>query len=354
MTWALAEISQLIAVSYALRASLKTLKSISITNSIESIIKNNKMNEAGDVLMFWSIFALFLMWEVHIEFLVRWIPCYYYVKSLFILAMAFTKLRLTHVVFYDFLIPFIDRLNKYLKMGSFEKLPSASEVIINVPFFIIMLCFPFQNTKNISDINDKNKEKNKLFVYDEYKDNLSSDECQINIENKDYIYGEDDDIKKNKGEDNIEVEIDSNEIHNNNDLFELSPEQLLSNTLDNNMSPPNLHRCNKDRILESSRRLSSMLPVIKKIKASYDEDYNDKENIFLPDSLDMDDINNKSPNKVLSSKKLQSTPPPKPPRRIQNSSLSFNYMSPTSQIETSPSKRLSNSIFKSVRKVNLY
>jgi hypothetical protein len=355
MTWALAEISQLIAVSYSLRASLKTLKNISIINSIETINKNNKQNEAGEVLMFWSIFALFLMWEVHIEFLVKWIPCYYYAKSLFILAMAFTKLRLTHVVFYDFLIPFIDRLNRYFKMGSFSKLPSASDVLINVPFFIILLCFPFLDSKN-SSINI-NKTKGKEI--------LSSNENQINNEKEDYIYGEEDCIETNKKEDNIinryiEVEIDSNEIQYNNDSFELSHEQLLSNSL-SNTPPLKLHSCNKDRILESSRRLSSMLPVIKKIKASYDEDYNDKENIFFPDSVDtdynLDEINNKSPHKVLSPSEKQSTPtpPPKPPRRaIPNASQSSKYMSPISPLEISPSRRLSNSIFKSVRNVNLY
>ena len=77
MTWALAEVAQLFAVSYSVRASLKRLKRLASCPTEEG---GRSLAGLQECLMFWVVHGLCLVFERHFEVLVRWFPGYYYLK----------------------------------------------------------------------------------------------------------------------------------------------------------------------------------------------------------------------------------------------------------------------------------
>lgn len=177
MTFWLSELSEIVAVGYSLRASLKMLKLLSqsqeatasnnkadgvddgkgdndnnvdsgvgTTGEVEGVVQNEKqIMDAAGTLMFWTIFALYLIWEKHFEFLIRWFPGYYYAKAAFIMTMALTKLRITHIVFYDVLVPGIDWIYAYLRLNELGKI-SWRELLLSLPIYLFLLIFPVHLT----------------------------------------------------------------------------------------------------------------------------------------------------------------------------------------------------------------
>jgi hypothetical protein len=120
-----------IGVGKALISSLKVLKSLS--QKKEKKLNNQK---ALDILMFWSLFAFFSMWENSFEFILKRFPGYHYCKAAFVLIISFPQLKITNLVFKDILVPFINKTNAI--MQTYFKW----ELFISIPEIILLLIFP--------------------------------------------------------------------------------------------------------------------------------------------------------------------------------------------------------------------
>ena len=94
MTYLLFKGVQLFSVAYTVRSSLKALKVITSEQAEDEEVVEN----AKEALMFWSIQGLLLAFDQYLEFLVRWFPGYYYIKSAFLLLICFPNLRFTQYV----------------------------------------------------------------------------------------------------------------------------------------------------------------------------------------------------------------------------------------------------------------
>jgi TB2/DP1, HVA22 family len=136
MSCAFVQIGQLISVALSLRSSLKCLKGLS-SHSSDGVNKGHRSSEQQ--LMFWVVFALLSMYEKYFEFIFRWIPCYYYAKLVFILAISFPSLRITNLIFWDFHVVIIDYVYKILNTGNTR---TAYAMAMDFPFFILLLIFP--------------------------------------------------------------------------------------------------------------------------------------------------------------------------------------------------------------------
>ncbi len=264
MTWILSEVSELVAVAYSIRSTLKMLKHLSNinqnstdTSTMEKMHSSKSMkdieNESRGALMFWSVFALYMMWERHLEFTIRWFPGYYYLKSFFIIVIAIPKLRIINLVFNDLVVPILEYLHKYI--GKHE-IPSASQFILLLPIYILLLCFP-------SIIDEETNEKQ-----------IVNNEIDTNVEiNRiDSQYDDYDEVELVNDE-NV-IRITSNSISNVVDE-EVSDQKFSPNSKTINTAPYCVlyddHIVDDDDIIkvkvrESSRRLSSLLPMIKQIE----------------------------------------------------------------------------------------
>lgn len=116
-----------------LRNTLKLLKGFSNTSL--------SITETGTgILMFWSIFSIIIIWELYFEFLFCWFPFYYYFKSIFIILMSFPRLKFTHNIFFQFLIPTFEWFHyHYNNISEFDWIT----FIITLPVHIILFIFPF-------------------------------------------------------------------------------------------------------------------------------------------------------------------------------------------------------------------
>ena len=137
MTWALAKVCKVFAMAVALRNSLKLLKGLSS--------KKKTLTEAGyGVLMFWAIFGFFILWEQYFEYFVRWVPTYYYLKSFFIVLMAYPQLRFTNYIFVNVIVYAIDCIHN--SFGDWHHL-SAADVAFMIPLNVAMFIFPLHLSK---------------------------------------------------------------------------------------------------------------------------------------------------------------------------------------------------------------
>jgi hypothetical protein len=140
MTWALAKVCKVFALAVSLRNSLKLLKGISSGKKC--------ITEAGyGVLMFWAIFGFFVLFEQYFEILVRWIPTYYYVKSFFIVLMAYPQLRFTNYIFQNVVVYIIEYLHN--SFGDYTSL-SVADIVLLAPIKIALLFFPVHIVKEPS------------------------------------------------------------------------------------------------------------------------------------------------------------------------------------------------------------
>ena len=74
MVWAVAKISRIFAVFWAVRHTLKTLKKVSRTEC-ETLRDYRERSEAcSDALVFWIVFGFIVFWEHFLEIFTRWIP----------------------------------------------------------------------------------------------------------------------------------------------------------------------------------------------------------------------------------------------------------------------------------------
>lgn len=136
MTYALAQVSELVAVALALRSSLKCLKGLSASTSQKGILVDGR---ATDQLMFWVVFAILSMYEKYLEFILRWIPGYYYAKFFYILSITFPQLKITNLIFWDFWVVLVNNAYKLLIDESSKTLYDTA---LDVPFILLLLIFP--------------------------------------------------------------------------------------------------------------------------------------------------------------------------------------------------------------------
>lgn len=134
MTWAFAKASKLFAIAYTLRSTLKLLKRYS---------NDEKIDTKYGVLMFWTIFGVFVVWEEHMEYFFRWIPFYYYLKAFFILFMTFHQLGFTKYVFTKFYIPFMGHVHhsvdySLLLVAEYKN----TFTLLNTMALIVVIIFP--------------------------------------------------------------------------------------------------------------------------------------------------------------------------------------------------------------------
>jgi hypothetical protein len=157
MTFALAQICQLVAVALSLRSSMKCLKGLSSSKV------NIKDERSTGQLMFWVIFALLSMYEQYLEFIIRWIPGYYYVKASFIVAISIPRLKITSLVFWDGVVVLINRVYKLLFD---ENTRTGYEMAMDAPFYILLLFFPTlgNNGRVLNQMTDRNSSFIEKFV----------------------------------------------------------------------------------------------------------------------------------------------------------------------------------------------
>jgi hypothetical protein len=156
MTFALAQICHLVAVALSLRSSMKCLKGLSSSKV------NIKDERSTDQLIFWVIFALLSMYEQYLEFVIRWIPGYYYVKALFIVAISIPRLKITSLVFWDGVVVLINRVYELLFD---ESTRTGYEIAMDAPFYILLLLFPtLGNNGVLNQMTDKSSSFMEKFV----------------------------------------------------------------------------------------------------------------------------------------------------------------------------------------------
>jgi hypothetical protein len=177
MTYALVQICHLVAVALSLRSSMKCLKGLSSSKVIK------KDERSTDQLMFWVIFALLSMYEQYFEFLIRWIPGYYYAKAVFIVAISIPRLKITSLVFWDGVVVLINRVYKLLFD---ENTRTGYEIAMDAPFYILLLLFPtLGNNSVLNQMTDKNSSFMEKFVLEDLPQTIHE-----NIAKFDEIYCE--------------------------------------------------------------------------------------------------------------------------------------------------------------------
>jgi hypothetical protein len=144
MTWAFAELSQLLTVFFATLKSFKLLKAISLKTEEEFFEDSELLTASQDALMFWSIFAVWRIYLYLMERWLRWIPGYYYLKAAYMISIAFPQLRIMHVVFYDVLAPSVERLEyEVLKYEKYFTPENLIDFGAKLPFIIIFILCPW-------------------------------------------------------------------------------------------------------------------------------------------------------------------------------------------------------------------
>lgn len=263
MTWLLCKVCELLAIGYSVRLSLKMLKRLVISDNSNSnissttdITSNNTTEpnsntksyetDAKEVLMFWSIYGIYSIWERHFEFIIRWFPGYYYAKSFFIVCITFHKLKLTHIVFYQFLIPTLELMNKYMNMSDTT---SAIHFILTIPLHMLLLVLP-----NIMDNNTITSDKDGIIVRKGVRDvSLNKSDMNVMLDSHD----DDADVISSFDIDTDGMDVEQQQQHVSTPT---SPSKRINLIYDDAIADE------EDIIVvqmkESSRRLSSLLPPI--------------------------------------------------------------------------------------------
>ena len=138
MTWALAKLAKLFAACNALRSSLKLLKSASVPHPKMHVKKI-------EILMFWDIYGLFVVFEMYFEWTIRWIPLYFYCKSFALIVLSFPSLRITTLVFHSYVVPMCEWFHCMLRR---DKDFATSQInpwrmICTMPLLLATILFPF-------------------------------------------------------------------------------------------------------------------------------------------------------------------------------------------------------------------
>ena len=140
-------------VAYGTRSSLKQLRVLTESppeggGSVRKKERQEVLQDARDTLMFWSLFGLCQVFSSYLEFLVCWLPGYYYLKSVALLLVTFPKLRFTHAVFENGVVPLLDRCHTEIERRG-GLLPLAITTAYELPFLAADLLYPFAHPRAI-------------------------------------------------------------------------------------------------------------------------------------------------------------------------------------------------------------
>lgn len=168
MTWLTAQLAQIVSAFLGTRTTLKILKSATLSEHAHlrsadltqmaagalSMLTGNsllsfsahKSGSPKEALEFWIVFALLVIVEWYAEWIVRWVPMYYYAKAAFYIALAVPETKFAHFLFTDIIVPQIDRWH-----GSVEQLCHAHTMSYAVtyvskmphPFVLCLSAFAF-------------------------------------------------------------------------------------------------------------------------------------------------------------------------------------------------------------------
>lgn len=137
-------------VAYNTRLSLKKLKVLTsdeFMSGSEAVEENEEKREfleqCKQILKYWAILGLFMLFEFHFEFMVRWLPGWFYIKAALILAVTFPQLRIGNMVFDRAIVPFLRKASKKIEdHGGLVNMVSL--VLYSAPFLVVDVIFPAQ------------------------------------------------------------------------------------------------------------------------------------------------------------------------------------------------------------------
>ena len=128
-------------MAYNVRLSLKMLKVLTSEESSEEAQSRAFLNECKQTLKYWTIFGMLMVFEFHLEFLVRWVPGWYYLKTATILAVTFPHLKINSVVFDKGIVPFLRGIQaKIERQGGLVNVMSIA--VYSAPFLLVDIIFP--------------------------------------------------------------------------------------------------------------------------------------------------------------------------------------------------------------------
>lgn len=142
MTWLLYSFSLLLCLGRLILKSFKVLKRIGHSKDDTSIISR-------DLLISWTVYLLLVGWEIStLELLVRWIPGYYYVKTLLLSVIVFPQTQVARIVFFEFVKPWTDHI---LDICEDLGLHSPTHALEIAPFLILSIIFPVITEKQVEE-----------------------------------------------------------------------------------------------------------------------------------------------------------------------------------------------------------
>ena len=133
----IAELCQLVSAGMAVINTFKLLKDLANSENLTKTKKESLSKHAVDSLMVWTIIAILHIYASTIEIFFRWIPGYFYVKGAFVVLTTTPQLKITNLVFSDFIVPAINIIME--KVGQFQ---SPWELLLLIPFALVLLIFP--------------------------------------------------------------------------------------------------------------------------------------------------------------------------------------------------------------------
>ena len=146
LMWLLSKVACITAILFSARSTLKILKILSLGRGFSVKDKKSQLDKACNILMFWTVYGFLMVWEYAIEYFFRWIPGYYYFKSIFVIAIAIHQTKVANFVFFDILVPLMERCYENLK-GNNEPLPGALDMIATIPIIALFILFPMLHEK---------------------------------------------------------------------------------------------------------------------------------------------------------------------------------------------------------------
>jgi hypothetical protein len=133
---------EIFSFAYATLRSLKQVKSLDALDMNHSREMEKLSSNARETLMLWALLGLYMGSKSYWEFLLHWIPGYYYIKCIAMLLITFPQLRFTKVAFENGVMPVVEECSDQVEArGGVTALVSA--VVFQAPFLFISFLFPF-------------------------------------------------------------------------------------------------------------------------------------------------------------------------------------------------------------------
>lgn len=131
---------------HSVRQNLKILKKTATLSEHDDMDQYEE--ETSGILMFWCIYGMFHLWELHIEPvmpLIHWIPGYSYCKIGLLTISAFPSLKVTKVLFKSVLVPSLENFH-YNPLPKGSGPVSTPELLVSLALFattiMVTVAFP--------------------------------------------------------------------------------------------------------------------------------------------------------------------------------------------------------------------